>query len=94
MKKIIFGIMLTMVLATGCGIEICSDSRKKPKTEDFICLECVTQYFNDELVYRDKFTDVLYFNGRNSTTPIAKADGTFLTYTEWKSRQVIFNETE
>lgn len=94
MKKIIFGIMLTMVLATGCGIEICSDSSKKPKTEDFICLECVTQYFNDELVYRDKFTDVLYFNGRNSTTPIAKADGTFLTYTEWKSRQVIFNETE
>jgi len=97
MKKIIFGIMLTMVLVTGCGIKIYSDSNKKPKAEDFICLECVSQYFNTELdyrVYRDKFTDVLYIKGGSLITPIAKADGTFLTYTEWKSKQAIFNETE
>ena len=43
-----------------------------------------------ERIYVDTYTDVLYYcqecGSQYGITPIMKADGTCLTYTEWKAR--------
>lgn len=45
-----------------------------------------------EVIYIDTYTDVLYYfyvpySDLGAMTPIMKADGTCLTYTEWKARE-------
>ncbi len=92
MRRILFAIIVTMVF-TSCSKIVASKSYEGDTySRDFINLEMVTDRFLDDGgVYRDTFTDVLYYvsTGDQSSfvTPIAKADGSFLTYTEWKERQ-------
>ena len=99
MKRLI--LILTCVLClTACTKTVYVDSEtgkpvnvesKSIQTESFIDLETIVEnsgFFKGQCVYRDRHTDVLYFQFgegyQGGITPIAKPDGTFLTYKEWK----------
>lgn len=65
---------------------------KSIQVESFIDLETIVEnsgtFTTNQYVYRDRHTDILYFRFtdgyKGGITPIAKPDGTFLTYKEWK----------
>ena len=61
------------------------------KATDYFNLKKIA-YTEGEVIYVDTYTDVLYYLytphiDKGAMTPIMKADGTCLTYTEWKTRE-------
>lgn len=99
MKRLIL-ILACALCLTACTKTIYVDSEtgkpvnvesKSIQVESFIDLETIVEssgFFTGSCVYRDKHTDILYFRfsegHQGGITPIAKPDGTFLTYKEWK----------
>ena len=83
MKKLIILLIVTSTLFLSCT----DKNSEKYATSDFIDLEWLVSDSNKSIC-RDKYTDVLYMKGVHELTPIMKADGTCLTYTEWKNRKM------
>lgn len=99
MKRLIL-ILACALCLTACTKTIYVDSEtgkpvnvesKSIQVESFIDLETIvesSEFYTSSCVYRDKHTDILYFRfsegHQGGITPIAKPDGTFLTYKEWK----------
>ena len=95
MKLKILSILICTILLTGCAF---SKRERTPRSEEFteyasfIDLEMLT-----DTIARDRQTDVLYVRETHetygaslkviTTFPIMEADGTCLTYTEWKNRR-------
>lgn len=99
MKKLIL-ILACALCLTACTKTVYVDSEtgrpvnvesKKIQVESFIDFETIASssgFFTSQYVYRDRHTDILYLRFgegyQGGITPIAKPDGTFLTYKEWK----------
>lgn len=101
MKRFIL-ILACALCLTACTKTIYVDSETgKPvnvtssiSVESFFDLEELTNkegFATSQYIYRDRNTDVLYYRFTNyyqgGITPIAKSDGTFLTYKEWKENR-------
>lgn len=93
MKKLILFLLPLMFI--GCTIENYSESSnqtQKDNVSDFITFEVCAEDSGYQYILRDVYTDVLYYKyvkataGGRAITPIMKADGSCLTYTEWKKR--------
>lgn len=99
MKRLVL-ILACALCLTACTKTIYVDSEtgkpvnvesKSIQVESFIDLETIVESsvrLTRQYVCRDRHTDVLYLrfgeNYQGGITPIAKPDGTFLTYKEWK----------
>ena len=98
MKKIfrIFFIISFITVLSGCQKTVYVNQKGEvienvygTKVSDYCQMRrvCKESY---ERIYVDTYTDVLYYcqeaSDQFGITPIMKADGTCLTYTEWKSR--------
>lgn len=87
MKKILLALVICMFFS-GCSYTFETTDSELPPPEFFLRLEVVSKTRDFETVYRDEYTDVLYYRikayHKASLTPIMKADGTCLTYSEWK----------
>lgn len=78
MKKLIILLIITFTLFLSC-----SDKKyENYYPNDFIDFEVIVD--KGRYILRDKYTDVLYVEDVYRLSPIMKADGTCLTYTEWK----------
>lgn len=93
--KRIFGIIFAVMflLALSSCIQITPSKQVRKTNADDYCRMCVVckktpKTFSE--IWVDTNTDVLYYTFQSSTafgmTPIMKADGTCLTYTEWKAK--------
>ena len=89
----LIGCTKTVYVDVNTGTEV-EASENVVKTEDFFNWETIIKDGSVRIV-RDKNTDVLYYyeinfaliaDGR-ALTPIMEADGTPLTYTEWKAKR-------
>lgn len=99
MKRFIL-ILACALCLTACTVTVYKDSEtgkpvnvgsKSIRVESFINLEAIVEnsgFLSSQHVYRDRHTDILYLRFGDGyqagITPIAKPDGTFLTYKEWK----------
>lgn len=96
LKYILFGIIVTVILPmlfTGCTRTVYVDSNtnevvevRKVESSDFIKLQRLDYDLDYPFIYVDTYTDVLYAVYPHKMSAIMKADGTCLTYTEWKER--------
>lgn len=94
MKKLFLIITLILTtLFTSCTKTVYVDKEtnevielKGNKGTDFINLQRIDKDLDYPDVYVDTYTDVLYMYEYYRMSPIMKADGTCLTYTEWKER--------
>lgn len=80
MKKLIILLIITFTLFLSC-----TDKKyENYYSYDFIDFEWIVVKGSRWYILRDKYTDVLYVASDYRLSPIMKADGTCLTYTEWK----------
>lgn len=79
MKKLIILLIVTFTLFLSC-----TDKKyENYYSYDFIDFEYIVDK-GSRFILHDKYTDVLYVEDVHRLSPIMKADGTCLTYTEWK----------
>lgn len=79
MKKLIILLIVTFMLFLSC-----TDKKyENYYSNDFIDFEYIVDK-GSRFILRDKYTDVLYVEDVHRLSSIMKADGTCLTYTEWK----------
>lgn len=103
MKRL--GFLLVLFIAcmfTGCtkkvyidvqtGKEVYVPTKVKIDVEDIIDVELVASKALSGDIYRDKHTDVLYYDNFGGVTPIMEADGTCLTWAEFTKRKANLNE--